>query len=184
MTYSQSLPGKESETSTASRRKAPRKASVTLVGLLLLLQAFFLFAIFPTLVVINFVQRPEAHLVMFIQDGKFILPRVEVESTQTLDILFYFPDATIAIPGRIVTAIPFSWLAPAVLLVSLFFLGTWRPAWALALLLQVALMVLSLAIYFYFRHPYVYLVMAYSIFMVFYLNHYEIQVAFQSLRTE
>ena len=170
------------ETQSSPRK---RKAPVTLVGILLLLQAVFLFALFPALVVINFIQRPEAHLVMFFTPDKhFILPRVELESPDTLDILFHFPHDTVSVPGKIVTGLVFFWLSTPALLAGFLFLSGWRHAWSLSLLVQVVLLGLSLIIYFKFRHPYVYLVMLYSIFMVFYLNHYEIQQTFRYRRRE
>ena len=162
---------------TPSRRKPP----VIVVGVLLLLHAIFLFAVFPTVVVIDFLIRPEAHMVMFFPEtGGFVTPQVELESLQTLDILFHFPDATVTIPGNIVASVVFASLALPMLITGLLFLGLWRMAWPIALFLQALALALALVIYFNFRHPYVYLVMLFSIFMVFYLNHYEIQTTFRT----
>ena len=161
----------------------PRKAPILLVGLLLVLQALFLFAVFPTVIVIDFLIRPEAHMIMFFPEGGgFVTPQVEVESPQTLDILFHFPDATITIPGKEVVSVVFSFLALPVLLIGLLFMASRRVAWVLALFMQALILSLAMVGYFNFRHPYVYLVMGYSIFMVFYLNHYEIQASFRTLR--
>jgi hypothetical protein len=157
-----------------------RKPAVVVVGVLLLCQALFLFALFPTVLTVDFLIRPEAHMSMFFPDtGGFVMPQVEVESLQTLDILFHFPDATVTVPGQIVGSVVFSFLALPVLVVGLLFLAGWRPSWGLALFFQALILSLALAAYFNYHHPYVYLVMGFSIFLVFYLNHYEIQASYR-----
>jgi hypothetical protein len=169
----------EAQSETSKNRRGP----VLLAGILLLLQGLFLFVLFPAQVVINFVQRPEAHLSMFFPEGGgFILPRVEMESLKTLDILFHFPNATIPMPGPVVTGMLFMWLSAPVFLVGLVFLTGWRPAWALAVLVQALLLVAALVIHFIYDPLYIYLVMTTCIFMVFYLNRYDIQVAYSALR--
>lgn len=159
----------------------PSKTPILLVGLLLIGQALFLFAVFPTVIVIDFLIRPEAHMAMFFpESGGFVMPQVEVESPQSLDILFHFPEATITIPGNEVASLAFSSLALPMLLIGLIFLGGRRFAWVLAVFMQALILSLTLVGYFAFRHPYIYIVMVYSIFMVFYLNHYEIQASFRT----
>jgi hypothetical protein len=173
--------------SVAAQSEPPkgRRGPVLLAGMFLLLQGFFLFFLFPTQVVINFVQRPEAHLNMFFPTGGgFILPRVEMESLETLNILFRFPNATIPMPGPVVTGMLFLWLSAPVLLVGLVFLTGWRPAWVIAMLVQALLLVVALVIHFIYDPLYIYLVMATCIFIVFYLNRYDIQVAYSALRAK
>ena len=84
--------------------------------------------------------------------------------------------------GEEVASVVFSFLALPVLIIGLLFLASRRIAWVLALFMQALILSLAMVGYFSFRHPYVYLVMGYSIFMVFYLNHYEIQASFRTLR--
>lgn len=161
-----------------------RKVPIILVGLLLLFQGMFVFALFPGVVVADFLVRPEAHVRMFFPEGGgLVLPQVELFSRNTLDILFHFVDGTvITIAGRVVVSIVFSFLAVPLLLTALLFLATWRYAWVFAVFLQALQLAMALVIYFNYHHPYLYLVMAYSIFMVFYLNQYEVQVTFRAVK--
>lgn len=152
-----------------------------IVGLFLVLQAFFLFLLLPAMVTLDFVQRPEAHMVMFFpSDGGMIIPRLKIDDLTGLQMAFVFPDSEISIPGQVVTGLLYWFLCIPTLLIGIFFLRIWRYAWSMALALQIILLSLALIIYFIYRQPYVYLVMLYSIFLVFYLNHYEVQQAFKS----
>jgi lysylphosphatidylglycerol synthetase-like protein (DUF2156 family) len=75
----------------------------------------------------------------------------------------------------------FTFLAPLALWASAGFLRRWRNAWLNAMLLQGLCLAMALAIYFsHGRLVYVYLAMAYAVFMVIYLNHYEVQEAFRT----
>ena len=72
--------------------------------------------------------------------------------------------------------IPLSLLA---ILAAISFLRLWRNAWTNAMLLQGFTLLIALILYFTGKPFYVYILMLYSIFMVLYLNHYEVQVAFR-----
>jgi hypothetical protein len=75
----------------------------------------------------------------------------------------------------------FTFLAPLALWASAGFLRRWRSAWLNAMLLQGLCLGMALAIYFSHGKPvYAYVVMAYAVFMVVYLNHYEVQEAFRT----
>jgi hypothetical protein len=160
-----------------------RKAPVILAGVLLLLQAVFLFFLFPGVVTVDFLLRPEAHVAMFFDDaGRLRLPEVQMNDWREMDILFQFPDESVAISGEVFSSAFFSLLSGLFLLIGIAFLANWRSAWFFAVFLQAVLLSMALLAYFNYNHPYVYLVMSFGIFMVFYLNQYEIQVAFQTLR--
>lgn len=60
-------------------------------------------------------------------------------------------------------------------------LGFWRMwghAWLHAMLLQGFCLLFALILYFWQKPGFVYLIMAYSIFMVLYLNYYEVRAVF------
>jgi hypothetical protein len=54
----------------------------------------------------------------------------------------------------------------------------WRQAWLQAMLLQALCLALALILYYWQKPGFVYLLMAFSIFMVLYLNYYEVRAAF------
>jgi hypothetical protein len=54
----------------------------------------------------------------------------------------------------------------------------WGQAWLQAMLLQALCLLLALILYFWQKPGFVYLLMAFSIFMVLYLNYYEVRAAF------
>jgi hypothetical protein len=70
--------------------------------------------------------------------------------------------------------IPLSLLA---ILAAIGFLRLWRNAWTNAMLLQGLTLLIALILYFTGKPFYVYILMLYSIFMVLYLNYYEVQMA-------
>jgi hypothetical protein len=165
------------EPPAGSRR---RPWSVTAVGVLLILQALFLFLIFPFLVGIEIYNQPEARLsLLFNQDGSLAPLRVEIIDLNKLEVLLDFTSMRVPIPSRVITSFAFSSLALPLLITGFLFLRMWRHAWTLAVLLEGAILAIALYVYFNFRHPYIYLMMVSGIFMVFYLNYYEVQLAFQ-----
>ena len=88
-------------------------------------------------------------------------------------------DETLFIPEDVVVS---TWHLPFVLpalLLGLLFLRLWRPAWAAALLLQALLLGIDLRIYYVWRATWVCLLMIFPIFMIVYLNHYDVRLAFQ-----
>lgn len=85
---------------------------------------------------------------------------------------------TNALSGSII----FSALALLALLATLGFLGLWRPAWTISMLVQ-GLVLLVLLIFYYMQEPapvYVYPFMLYGIVMVIYLHHPAARLCFQS----
>jgi hypothetical protein len=73
-----------------------------------------------------------------------------------------------------VVFIPLSLLA---LLSGISFLGMWRIAWLMAMLVQGLSLLTALVLYFNQKPGYVYVIMLYSIFMVIYLNYFEFYAA-------
>lgn len=69
-----------------------------------------------------------------------------------------------------VVFIPLSLLA---LLAAIGFFRMWRAAWLMAMLLQGLSLLAALVLYFNQRPAYVYVIMLYSILMVLYLNYFE-----------
>jgi hypothetical protein len=60
----------------------------------------------------------------------------------------------------------------------------WRQAWLQAMLLQALCLALALILYYWQKPGFVYLLMAFSIFMVLYLNYYEVRAAFDQRPVE
>jgi hypothetical protein len=60
------------------------------------------------------------------------------------------------------------------------FLGLWRTGWPTAMLLQGLCLLVALGLYLRTAPPYALGLMSYSILMVIYLHHPEVQQAFQT----
>lgn len=71
-------------------------------------------------------------------------------------------------------------LTPLAIIAAVGFLRLWRNAWLHAMLLQGLCLMIALTLYFRDRPDYVYLIMGYCVFMVIYLNHFEVHEAFRS----
>jgi hypothetical protein len=169
----------------ASGKSERRKWPVTAVGLLLLLQAVFLLSIFPALVVLELLYLPpEAFEQLFAPQGGLVPILVEFVGLPDLDLALHFASVTTPIPDRVLASAVFSSLSLMALLTGVAFLSQWRRAWMLAVFLQALLLALALVAYYYLRHAYIYLVMLFSVYLVFYLNHYEVRIAFQPRRSE
>jgi len=130
---------------------------VTAVGLLLLLQAV----------------------------GLFVLGAVYFAIVYLLD--FWAPlsalsaeELLLGVVNKVLMSIIFIPLSLLAILTAIGFLRLWRNAWTNAMLLQGFTLLIALIRYFTGRPFYVYVLMLYSIFMVLYLNYYEVQMAFRS----
>jgi hypothetical protein len=168
------------EPNTSIHTKRGRSWPVTIAGLLLVLQAVFLLLLSPTLLAIDFAQRPEAGLILFFPpEGGVIVPQIKSLDLSQLNFAMVFPENMIAISPQVVTSFIFLVLSPLVLIAGVLFLTTWRRSWTIALFLQAVIISISLWIYFNFHHPYVNLIMINCIFLVFYLNLSDIQIAFR-----
>ncbi len=79
-------------------------------------------------------------------------------------------------------SVGFLLLAPLAFAAAVGFLLLWPAAWLVAMLLQGLSLTVALAIYAYLPDPpnYLYAGMAYSIFMVFYLNSHGVRAAFRA----
>jgi hypothetical protein len=162
-----------------------RKWPVTAVGLLLLLEALFLAGIFPALVVLEFSKLPGGQLGLLFPAGGGIAPlHVYFSGLGEFLLTVQFASVSVAIPARITTSAIFGLLSPLLLVTGIAFLNQWRRAWMLAVFLQALFLSLALIFYFNLRHGYVYLVMLYSSYLVFYLNHHDVKIAFPDRRLE
>lgn len=160
------------------RRKRPW--SVTAVGLLLILQGIFLLSIFPVLSGVEIYNLPDARLAwLFSENGGLVPFWVEIVDLSQLNIILNFSTLQVPVPSRVTASMIFSALALPVFITGILILNLWRHAWTLAILFEGVILAGALFVYFNFNHPYVYLVMISGIFMVFYLNYYEVQLAFQ-----
>ena len=170
---------------SASDRSERRKWPVTAVGLLLFLQAVFLLSIFPALLVLEFLYLPtEAFEQLFAPQGGIVPILVEFVGIPEFDLTLHFASVIMPIPDRVLASAIFSSLSLLALLIGVAFLSQWRRAWTLAVFLQGLLLALALVAYFNLRHAYIILVMLFSIYLVFYLNHYEVRIAFQPRHSE
>ena len=157
-----------------------RTWAVTAVGILLIVQALFMFLLSPALVGIEIYNLPDARLSWLFNDNGSLAPfQVEIVDLRQLEIVLNFSTMIVPVPSRIFTSFAFSSLAAPLLITGFLFLRLWRHAWTLAVFWQGTILAMALFVYFNFRHPYVYLLMISGIFMVFYLNYYEVQRAFQ-----
>jgi hypothetical protein len=141
----------------ASNKPRRRSWSVTAVGLLLLLQSVGLFvlgAIYFSIV--------------------YLLDLWAPLSALSAEELF------LGVVNRVVMSIIFTPLSLLAILAAVGFLRLWRNAWTNAMLLQGLTLLIALILYFTGKPFYVYMLMLYGIFMVLYLNHYDVKMAFRS----
>ena len=139
-----------------SSRSRKRPWPVTAVGLLLLLQAVMLFGLGAIYFVAVYLLDAFGH-VLELSAEELLLGMAE---SVVMSIIF----------------IPLSLLA---ILAAIGFLRLWRSAWTNAMLLQGLTLLIALILYFTGKPFYVYILMLYSIFLVLYLNYYDVQMAFR-----
>lgn len=167
------------EKKKSSRSKTRRPWSVTTAGILLIIQAVFLFSLFPILVGNQIYRMPDAKLAWLLNPQGGLAPlQLRIDNLRQLQITLIFDAMTIPVPARLVTSLAFFILSLPVLLNGFLFLRIWRHAWTLAVFWEGTILALALFIYFNYNHPYIYLLMLSGIFMIFYLNTYEVQRAF------
>ncbi|HSQ25627.1 MAG TPA: hypothetical protein VLM80_00745 [Anaerolineales bacterium] len=160
-------------------KRAKRPWSVTAVGYLLILQALFLLLTFPVLVGIEIYNLPDARLSWLLtQEGSVGKMRVEIIDMNQLEFLLDFSVMRIPVPSKVITSFAFSALTLPMLITAVLILRLWQHAWTIAIFLEGVILALSLFVYFNFHHPYIYLMMISGILMVFYLNYFEVQLAF------
>jgi hypothetical protein len=160
-------------------RRGKRPWSVTAVGYLLILQAIFLFLTFPVLVGMEIYKLPDARLSWLLtQEGSLEKMQVEIIDLNQLEFLLDFSVMRIPIPSKVITSFVFSALTMPMLITAVLILRLWRHAWTIGIFLEGVILALSLYVYFNFHHPYIYLIMISGILMVFYLNYFEVQLAF------
>lgn len=133
----------------------PRSGPVTMLGLLLLLQAFGLF-----------------DLGLFFFTGGLGLRRSLIIERLIAEPINALAMGIIFIP-----------LALLGLLAGIGFLRLWRVAWMMAMFTQGLSLLAALMLYFNQRPGYVYIIMLYSIFLVIYLNTAEISTTLSPAST-
>ncbi len=127
-----------------------RSAAVTVLSLLLLLQAAGLIFI-----------------------DLFFFVNLDVQAGLTWQTLLHESVTTLTIEGV------FIFLALLALLAAMGFIRLWPSAWFLAMLLQGLGLLTALSLYFSQKPAHVYALMLYSILMVIALNYSEVYLAFQ-----
>lgn len=139
----------------AASTTQPRSGPVTVLGLLLLLQAVSLFDL-----------------------GLFFFTRgLGLRRSLIVERLITEPINALAMG---IILIPLALLA---LLAAISFFRLWRAAWIMAMLTQGLSLFTALLLYFNQRPGYVYVIMLYSIFLVIYLNTAEISTSFEPAAT-
>ena len=128
-----------------------RPRPVTVLGLLLLLQAVGLFGL-----------------------GVFYFVRLYWQHALTRAVLLA------ELFDQLLISLAFLPLALLALLAAIGFLRLWRNAWRNAMLLQGLSLWVALVLYFSRKPGYVYMVMLYGIFMVIYLNYADVYATFQT----
>jgi hypothetical protein len=156
---------------------------VTAVGLLLMLEAFLLLCIFPTLVIFRLYKLPPEQLSLVFLPGGGIAPfHVEFSGMRSFLLTLHFASLKVVIPPNVTSSAIYGFFSPLLILTGIAFLNLWRRAWMLAVFFQALFLSLALIFYFNLRHPYVYVVMLYASYLVFYLNHHDVKIAFPELR--
>jgi hypothetical protein len=170
-------------TPTLSQNRAParrrRTATVTIVTLLLLGQALLLLATFPGLLLLGQRGAPQQmeRIGYVLSDGLRLLREgawtITPEST-TLPT----PAGSLSVPTGYAAGIWFLPLAPFTLLAAALFFFLYRPAWALVLLLQCAVLFIALRLYVTYREPYTCLLMLPAVLIIGYLNQFDLRALF------
>jgi hypothetical protein len=140
----------------ASNKPKKRSWPMTAVGLLLLLQATGLFVLGAIYFATVYLLDLWAPLV----------------ALSTEELLF-------GVVNKVIMSIIFIPLSLLAILAAIGFLRLWRNAWMNAMLLQGLTLLIALILYFTGKPFYVYILMLYGIFMVLYLNYYDVQIASQ-----
>ena len=160
-----------------------RKWPVTAVGLLLLMEALILISIFPVLVIYILSKLPPEQLSLLFPAGGGVAPLyVKFSGLRGFLLTIHFASVRVVVPANITSSAIFGFFSPILIVTGIVFLKRWRRAWMLAVFLQALFLSLALIFYFNLFHPYVYVVMFYSSYLVFYLNHHDVKIAFPELR--
>lgn len=151
-------------------------------GLLCIFQACFLTFIFPAKLAIMIYQLPPEQLELLLPSSGGLAP-LQFELAGLLDggLDILFAGQIFNVPSSILTSLLFTFFAIPLLLAGLFFWQRKRGIWTTAVFMEGLILSLSLVVYFNYHPNYIYLVMLSGILAVFYLNTYDVQVAFQEL---
>ncbi|MCI0643701.1 MAG: hypothetical protein L0332_20530 [Chloroflexi bacterium] len=119
-------------------------------------------------------------LLLFLQAAGFVA--ISVTSANPINFAeLTTPTLFITTVAQTLTrTIAFSALALLAAMAGLGFLGLWRTGWPNAMLVQGLSLLLTLILYFREGPVYIYGLMLYSILMVVYLHHPEVQEAFKT----
>ncbi len=144
-----------------------------------MVEAFFFLSLFPTLV---FMQLNRLYQVpLSLQKVIEICSTMEVEPGKwlVLNFVFNFGEVAISYEHAIYPSLLYMVLALPCALSGALIWRRWRHARSTALLVQILALALALALYANRFHPYLYGVLAVGVVAVFYLNLYEVKVAFR-----
>lgn len=139
---------------------------------------YFLF-LFPTLIFLHLYQLYQSTLSLREFVELCSMMKIEAERWWLLEFVFKFGNVTISYAQEFYPSLWYMILALPSLIVGVLIWRRWRYARTIALLLEVLVLAFALAWYANEFHPYLYGVMAVSIILVFYLNHYEVKIAFR-----
>ena len=179
--------GEQSLAAGTSGDAMPKKANCrrwphVSAGFVCIFQALFLSMIFPIKVVLMVFDLPPEQFELLFPSGGGIAPlQIELAGLLEGGLNIRFSGVTLNIPSSILTSILFMFFAIPLLLAGLFFWQRKRGTWTTAIFMEGLILALSLVVYFNYHPNYIGLVMISGILAVFYLNTYEVQVAFQEL---
>jgi hypothetical protein len=142
-----------SEPAPATQETKTRPGAVSILGLLLLLEAGGFF-----------------DLGLFFFTGGLGPTRSLVMETLLTEPIYTLAEGIIFLPLSLLS-----------LLAAVGFFRLWRAAWVMAMLVQGLSLLTALVLYFNQQPDYVYMIMLYSIFLVVYLNTFEVQTAFEPI---
>jgi hypothetical protein len=141
------------EPAPATQETKIRPGAVSILGLLLLLEAGGFF-----------------DLGLFFFTGGLGPTRSLVMETLLTEPIYTLAEGIIFLPLSLLS-----------LLAAVGFFRLWRAGWVMAMLVQGLSLLTALVLYFNQQPDYVYMIMLYSIFLVVYLNTFEVQTAFEPI---
>lgn len=163
-----------------SAKAGGRPWPVTAIGLLMLLQAAGLF--FLGLLHLGAAYLVELGLLdQVLERNTELLEKLPIRARALIAPMLGVvnEDVLLSVPQGGLTSLSLLFIALSALAVLgvIGFLRMWRNAWMNAMLVQGLGLLIALTLYFNGRPGYVYLLMLFSVFLVFYLNRQDVQIA-------
>jgi hypothetical protein len=171
-----------SSNTSASRNTGKRRWPHVSAGLMCVVQALFLTLIFPSKLALMALELPpDQAALLFLPEGGIAPLRFELAGLLDGGLNIQFSGVVVNIPSSILTSILFMLFALPLLVAGMFFWQRKRGIWTTAVFMEGLILALSLVVYFSYHPNYIGMVMISGILAVFYLNTYDVQVAFQEL---